>query len=102
MLALYRSGRHAEALDSYQDARRVLTDELGLEPSEALKGLQGAILAHDPSLQPPSAAQAVALEGVDAGGDGAFVGREHELREVLGVWVPKTRIQRFPSWSADE
>src|SRR5207253_948985 len=39
MLALYRSGRQAEALESYQDARRLLTDELGLEPGEALKDL---------------------------------------------------------------
>ena len=52
MLALYRSGRQAEALENYQHARRVLTDELGLEPTEALKDLQRAILAHDPSLEP--------------------------------------------------
>jgi DNA-binding SARP family transcriptional activator len=85
MLALYRSRRQAEALESYQQARRVLTDELGLEPSESLKDLQRAILDHDPSLLPPSQAEAeVALEGVDAGGSGAFVGRERELRELVG------------------
>jgi DNA-binding SARP family transcriptional activator len=37
MLALYRAGRQADALDAYQDARRVLMDELGLEPSEELR-----------------------------------------------------------------
>ena len=45
MLALYRAGRQAEALEAYQDARRVLIDELGLEPSEELRGLR----AGDPS-----------------------------------------------------
>jgi DNA-binding SARP family transcriptional activator len=53
MVALYRSGRQAEALDAYNDARRVLRDELGLEPSEELQALQRAILAHDPSLAAP-------------------------------------------------
>ena len=50
MLALYRAGRQADALEAYQDARRVLMDELGLEPSEELRALQQAILQHDPSL----------------------------------------------------
>jgi len=50
MLALYRSGRHAEALDIYQQARRALSDGLGLEPSEELKRLELAILQHDPAL----------------------------------------------------
>ncbi|MDX6413218.1 MAG: hypothetical protein QOH23_628 [Gaiellaceae bacterium] len=52
MLALYRAGRQAEALDAYQDARRVLMDELGLEPSEELRALQQSILQQDPSLGP--------------------------------------------------
>ncbi len=52
ILALYRSGRQAEALDAYQDARRMLDEELGLEPSPALRELERAILRHDPSLQP--------------------------------------------------
>jgi DNA-binding SARP family transcriptional activator len=81
MLALYRSGRQAEALESYHQARRVLTDELGLEPSEALRGLQKAILAQDPALEPPSRREAEAVQG--AGGPGPFVGRERELRELL-------------------
>jgi DNA-binding SARP family transcriptional activator len=53
MVALYRSGRQAEALDAYRHTRAVLRDELGLEPSEELQALQRAILAHDPSLAAP-------------------------------------------------
>jgi DNA-binding SARP family transcriptional activator len=50
MLALYRAGRQADALEAYQDARGVLMDELGLEPSEELRALQQAILQQDASL----------------------------------------------------
>ncbi len=50
MLALYRSGRQADALAVYQRARRTLVDELGIEPSESLRQLERAILAHDPAL----------------------------------------------------
>ncbi|MGE5273911.1 MAG: BTAD domain-containing putative transcriptional regulator [Verrucomicrobiota bacterium] len=53
MLALYRSGRQAEALDAYREARRAFAEELGLEPSEELRELERAILTHDPSLAPP-------------------------------------------------
>ena len=53
MLALYRSGRQAEALDVYQAGRTLLSDELGLEPGVELKDLQRAILAQDPSLAAP-------------------------------------------------
>jgi DNA-binding SARP family transcriptional activator len=83
MLALYRSGRQAEALESYQHARRLLTEELGLEPSEALKALQRAILAQDSSLRPPGV-EAKNEPIQDTTGPGPFVGRERELRELLG------------------
>ncbi len=53
MLALYRSGRQAEALDVYQNARRLLVEEIGLEPNPALQRLEKAILTQDPSLDPP-------------------------------------------------
>jgi class 3 adenylate cyclase len=50
MLALYRSGRQAEALQAYQAARRMLSDELGLEPGQALRELEAAILRQDDAL----------------------------------------------------
>jgi YVTN family beta-propeller protein len=56
MLALYRSGRQAEALDAYQQARRMLAEELGLEPGRTLQELEGAILRQDAQLDPPSQA----------------------------------------------
>ena len=55
MLALYRSGRQTEALRAYADARHLLADELGLEPSTDLRRLEAAILAQDPSLEAPPA-----------------------------------------------
>jgi DNA-binding SARP family transcriptional activator/DNA-binding beta-propeller fold protein YncE len=54
MLALYRCGRQAEALDAYRDGRRLLVDELGIEPSTALRELNDAILAQDPALGAPA------------------------------------------------
>ena len=53
ILALYRSGRQADALQAYQDARSALREQLGLDPGDELQALQKAILAHDPSLAPP-------------------------------------------------
>ncbi|MBV8257833.1 MAG: winged helix-turn-helix domain-containing protein [Actinobacteria bacterium] len=50
MIALYRSGRQAEALDTFRTARNVYVEELGLEPSPELRRVQEAILAHDPAL----------------------------------------------------
>ena len=50
ILALYRSGRQADALETYQETRRMLDEELGLEPSPALRELERGILRHDPAL----------------------------------------------------
>ena len=63
MLALYRSGRQAEALEEYRRTRETLVEELGIEPSETLQELQRAILRHDPELEgrssrPPAVADA--------------------------------------------
>jgi DNA-binding SARP family transcriptional activator/tetratricopeptide (TPR) repeat protein len=51
MLALYRSGRQADALDAYRQARVTLVEELGIDPSSELQQLEQAILRHDPALR---------------------------------------------------
>jgi DNA-binding SARP family transcriptional activator len=55
MLALYREGRQADALDAYRRARDLLVSDLGLEPGPALRELERRILDHDPSLDRPQA-----------------------------------------------
>jgi len=59
MTALYRTGRQADALTAFRDARRRLRDELGVEPSAPLQQLHQQILAADPALAPADPAQAV-------------------------------------------
>ena len=54
MVALYRCDRQADALQAYQDARRTLVEELGIEPGERLRELERAILAQDPALAAPA------------------------------------------------
>lgn len=67
MLALYRCGRQAEALDVYRSGRRHLVGELGLEPGEELRALEKAILAGDASLDLPGAGSPGRPEGDSPG-----------------------------------
>jgi DNA-binding NarL/FixJ family response regulator/DNA-binding SARP family transcriptional activator len=66
ILALYRAGRQAEALEAYQQARDVLVEELGIEPSPALQRLQKGILTQDPALELPIGIAAAGVSARDA------------------------------------
>jgi DNA-binding SARP family transcriptional activator len=82
MLALYRTGRQAEALETYRAARRTLLAELGIEPGRALRELERAILEHDPALEPAAVQVATAhAAGAQPGRLAAspLVGRDEEL-----------------------
>src|SRR5688572_14548675 len=57
MVALYRSGRQADALEVYREGRRLLDQELGLQPGDELRQLERAILEQDPALAPSSATE---------------------------------------------
>jgi DNA-binding SARP family transcriptional activator len=83
MLALYRSGRHADALAVYQEFRRRLDDDLGLEPSVELRELQARILNQDPSLELPRHAAPAASVGDAAGQRSLAAGLEALGR---GAW----------------
>ena len=80
MLALYRSGRQAEALEAFGQARRVLAEQLGVEPGPGLQRLQAAILAHDPALA--SVPAAVAPRGRLPAPVTSLVGRQQALAEA--------------------
>ena len=82
MLALYRCDRQADALQAYQDARRTLVEELGIEPSERLRELERAILAQDPALA-VSADVPVETEPAAQAPLSAFVGRGTEFAELV-------------------
>ncbi|KZB88019.1 AfsR/SARP family transcriptional regulator [Amycolatopsis regifaucium] len=93
MLALYRSGRRADALAEFESARRLFADELGLDPGAALTDLHLRMLRSEPELDPPSQASAQARSRVPAqlpheAPD--FVGRTGEL-EQLAQWCSATR-----------
>src|SRR5207244_516967 len=83
MLALYRSGRQAEALAVYQRTRRTLVDELGIEPGESLRQLEQSILAHDPALDAPAGRGAA--EGIPARPT-ALRGRGREPTTLAELW----------------
>jgi DNA-binding SARP family transcriptional activator len=84
MLALYRSGRQAEALRVYHDTRRELVDELGIEPGAGLQRLHGAILRQDPALELNSSASRRNLDPVGEVVETLLAGR---LVPVLGSSV---------------
>jgi predicted ATPase/DNA-binding SARP family transcriptional activator len=83
MLALYRSGRQADALEIFQEARRVLSDELGLEPGPELRRLQESILAQDAAIAAfPSGRR---RRGNLPAPASSFVGRDDELAQVAAL-----------------
>src|SRR3954453_7851684 len=82
MLALYRSGRQAEALGAYRAARRVLIEQLGIEPSAELRELERAILAQDAQLAPSPRAAPRRAEPTDGPARRLFVGYERGLASL--------------------
>jgi DNA-binding SARP family transcriptional activator len=111
MLALYRCGRQADALEAFQQARRTFLDELGLEPSPALRGLEQAILNQDSSLEIRSVAPTLGTERdrdvsrprlplpwtLDRTSQGTFVGRDAELTAMLDWWASAGDEPRQPA-----
>ena len=85
MIALYRSGRQAEALEAYQTVRRTLVEELGLEPSRTLQRLESAILRQDPSLDLPGPGVAAPGVGLAAGPRQPRLFRPKRLLAVAAV-----------------
>jgi DNA-binding SARP family transcriptional activator len=90
MLALYRSGRQAEALQIYHDTRRVLVDELGIEPSPTLQQLHGAILRQDPALEEGDSVAPVAEDRIKDVVETMLAGR---LVPVLGADVAELTLR---------
>ncbi|MCE7002393.1 tetratricopeptide repeat protein [Kibdelosporangium philippinense] len=82
MLALYRSGRQAEALTAYAELRAALADELGIDPGEPVKQLHERILRSDPTLAPQSHAATVPVHQLPADIPD-FSGRAEQLAYVL-------------------
>ncbi|MBV9604206.1 MAG: winged helix-turn-helix domain-containing protein, partial [Solirubrobacterales bacterium] len=90
MLALYRCGRQAQALDAFRQARHALVEELGVEPGEALRELEQAILRQDPSLRAPASGRAAAVEPGASAGEAAPHAAEPEP-DGTSVTAPTVR-----------
>ena len=83
MLALYRSGRQAEALEAYRRARERLVDEVGIEPGAELKRLHAAMLRQDDSLDAPPPPELPAELAITS----PMFGREAELARLRAAWA---------------
>ncbi len=100
MIALYRCGRQAEALDAYRRTRTHLCDELGLEPGPALQALQAEILGQSPALDAPVGAIARAPAPLPALvarlGAKRLIGRADVVDRVTQIWceVVESRTHR--------
>ena len=95
ILALYRSGRQAEALRAYTEIRDRLAGELGIDPGPALRELQARILAQDPSLGPASPAPAQVAAPPEAAGDLGDSLVPAPLLETK-LYVPRSRRDLVP------
>ena len=92
MIALYRSGRPAEALTAYRHARDVLIDEIGVEPGQELRDLELAILNRDPALtlersepQTPEPSIAATVPKQMPASIADFTGRQTEVAGIVGI-----------------
>ena len=85
MLALYRCGRQAEALEAFRNARALLVEEIGVEPGAALRDLHESILRQDPSLELEPRATELPRE-LEALASQAMVGREAEVAWLRERW----------------
>ncbi|MEW9527802.1 BTAD domain-containing putative transcriptional regulator [Microbispora sp. NPDC049125] len=102
MIALYRCGRQAEALNSYVEIRTLLADQLGVDPGERLRTCHELILRNDPRIDPPGSGE-IHLSGPSTASSpekdphtprqlprdiGLFVGRTEELRRLRSLLAP--------------